>query len=421
MAVRRLLHAPIVGDAHAVFEPGALLLCGSEIEAVGQPQDIGAIEACPPEVIRDEAILPGMVNTHCHLDLSSLGPVSCAGGFTEWLKRITEGRATTPEAITVAMERGVRLAIDGGTVAVGDIAGAGSWEPFEVLADSVLRGRSYIEVFGIGDRVERGVEGVRAIAERAVRRNGVEVGVSPHAPYSCGTEVYEVAAASGLAIATHMAETLEELAFAKTQTPTVGPAAKTQTKTQTPTVGPAAKTQTAMDPFSLMLNSFGITVDGGKEWGGHPFDVASRWLGGRWIVAHATYPQTSERIERLAHTEACVAYCPRATAFFGHASHPWRAYLAAGVPVALGTDGLPCLETPERISVLDEIRWLLKHDGASLAEVLPMATTVGAKAVGLDPSLVDLQPGSSAGIIRVDVSGAGAPEWIVPPEGNSGR
>lgn len=397
MALRRLFHAPIVGDAHAVFEPGALLLCGSEIEAVGTPESIGVIDGCPAVACSEEAILPGLVNAHCHLDLSSLGPIGCEGGFSDWIRKILDGRAKTPEMIRQATQVGVEMALKGGTVAVGDIAGIGSWAPYEVLAASVLRGRSYIEVFGIGPREAAGVEAIKAIQERAEGSQNQEVGVgiSPHAPYTCSPRLFQVAAASGLPVASHVAETLEEIEFC--------------------TSGSGS--------FVPMLQGLGIDVKGDMEWGQHPFDVCETLFDGGWVIAHGTYPLNEEkpRIERLAARGATVAYCPRATAFFGHASHPWRAYLAAGVPVALGTDGLPCLDTLDRISILDEIRWLMRHDGASLAEVLPMATTAGALAVGIEPSLVDLQPGPSAGIMRVDVFGAEAPEWIVPPEGISGR
>ena len=86
MTARQLLHAPLVADAHSCFEPGALLLCGSQIEAFGTPESIGVIDGCPAVVCSQEAILPGLVNAHCHLDLSSLGPIGCEGGFSDWIR-----------------------------------------------------------------------------------------------------------------------------------------------------------------------------------------------------------------------------------------------------------------------------------------------------------------------------------------------
>ena len=58
-----------------------------------------------------------------------------------------------------------------------------------------------------------------------------------------------------------------------------------------------------------------------------------------------------------------AVYCPRASEFFGHPagghpSHRYREMLAAGVPVALGTDSAIVLGDAPSISVLDEMRLL---------------------------------------------------------------
>ena len=57
---------------------------------------------------------------------------------------------------------------------------------------------------------------------------------------------------------------------------------------------------------------------------------------------------------------------------------------------------------------------------AVLEELLPLATTNGALAVGIDPAVVNLQPGPVAGVIHADLdwSHVGAPEWILRPEQN---
>ena len=39
-------------------------------------------------------------------------------------------------------------------------------------------------------------------------------GVEPHAPYSCGIDVYREAFLSGRSVATHLAESIEELEYA---------------------------------------------------------------------------------------------------------------------------------------------------------------------------------------------------------------
>lgn len=97
--------------------------------------------------------------------------------------------------------------------------------------------------------------------------------------------------------------------------------------------------------------------------------------------------------------------------------------LDAGVPVAFGTDSLLCLDTPHRISVLDEMRYLWQRHKASAADLLTMATTHGAAALGVDRSLVTLEPGEIAGLLAVSggtweqaMGSNEPPKWILRPQ-----
>ena len=99
-----------------------------------------------------------------------------------------------------------------------------------------------------------------------------------------------------------------------------------------------------------------------------------------------------------------------------------------GINVALGTDGLLCLDTPDRISVLDEMRFLYERDGVDPVQLLNMATCAGAKALGYDEALVTLEPGPTAGLIAISsdansdedpftqvMMSKSAPQWIAGP------
>jgi cytosine/adenosine deaminase-related metal-dependent hydrolase len=100
--------------------------------------------------------------------------------------------------------------------------------------------------------------------------------------------------------------------------------------------------------------------------------------------------------------------------------------IQAGVNVALGTDGLPCLDRADRLSVLDDMRLLYRRDDADPDLLLRMATTAGAVGLGMDPDLVTLAPGPVAGLIALGYDPAdpadafeqvlqsdNAPEWII--------
>ena len=104
--------------------------------------------------------------------------------------------------------------------------------------------------------------------------------------------------------------------------------------------------------------------------------------------------------------------------------------IAAGVNVALGTDSFVCLDTPDRISVLDEMRLLHRRDGTDPATLLRMATINGARALGFDEHAFCFAPGCTAGVLAVStdkragspgealrsvLQRSDAPQWVVGP------
>lgn len=404
---RKLIRAATIVDGQGrTATPGAVLLEGSQILDSGAVPAIGPV-ADAELIDRPRCVLsPALVNVHCHLDLSHIGPTPLEGDFVSWITQLRAARARTNEAIAASVQRGVQLALAGGTALVGDIAGVGSLIPIDQLRASKLGGVSFLEVFGLGNRQ---VDAVRTMKEAVqncpANDSDVQLGLQPHAPYSCGRAVYEAAAQLPIPLATHLAETLDELQFL----------------------------DTATGPLASMLKRFGVWDDSIVGCGCHAVDFITEVLGDRAIVAaHLNYVDNCD-VEKLANSPITVAYCPRASAYFGHPCagyppHRYRDMLELGVNVALGTDGLPCLDTPDRISVLDEMRLLYQRDSADPIALLRMATMAGASALGFDQALFTLAPGPTAGLLCVETDsddshdpliqvlrGDHAPQWIAGP------
>jgi cytosine/adenosine deaminase-related metal-dependent hydrolase len=396
----------VVDAAGCTARPGAVLIDGPRIVAAGGPAAIGLPADAELRELPDAVVLPALVNTHCHLDLSHLGPRSFQGDFVRWLDEVRAERAADDETTARAVRRGVELARAGGTALVGDIAGMGSEVPIRVLRAAGLGGVSFFEVFGVGRRQERAIRTLTEAARRPDRCDrGVRQGVQPHAPYSCGLDVYVAAARLGLPVATHLAESPEELAF----------------------VG------SATGPFVGLLKRLGVWDETVRARHVHPIDHLAEALGAApFVAAHVNYLE-DRHLELLAGFKTTVAYCPRASAYFGHPRqdrprHRYREMLQAGVNVALGTDSLLCLETPDRISVLDDMRFLYQRDGTDPSTLLRIATVAGAVALGFDPTLVTLAPGPTAGLLaaacdpqdpvdplRQVLTRNDPPTWVVGP------
>ena len=113
------------------------------------------------------------------------------------------------------------------------------------------------------------------------------------------------------------------------------------------------------------------------------------------LLAHVNYCDDAE-MELLARGRASVVYCPRTHAYFGHPPHRWRAMLARGVNVAVGTDSTA--SSPD-LNLVDDLRLLHRIAPEHPAEDLwRMATSRAAKALGCH-DVGSLSPGGLADVV----------------------
>lgn len=337
--------------------------------------------------------MPGLVNAHAHLDLTAVGPQPRASGqtFPDWLNGVRLARRDDAEGITEAVEMGIRASLAGGVVAVGDIAGRSRTEPMRALDRSPLEGVSYLEAFGLGARQPAAITALDAALASITQAPPTRftVGLSPHAPYSTGADIYEhIARKPAVPKCTHLAECPEERRM-------------------------VCHGDGPMREFFESVGAWGDLA--GTHFGGHasPVAMAMRWIAREpWLLAHVN-DCSDDDLRALATTTCSIAYCPRSSSYFEHHTafgpHRYREMIAAGINVALGTDSvlnLPPGPESERISTLDEMRFLFRRDGVDPRLLVRMATINGARALGLDPARFTMAPGPVAGIVAVPVEGA---------------
>lgn len=362
-------------------------------------------------------LMPGLVNAHTHLDLTHIGPreFDPAQGFTGFIKVVLANRLTEEAAVVESIRRGVDLSLKGGVVAVGDIGGViggqPSLVPYRALRDSVLGGVSYLEFFGLGTNEDANLAALdammaayleeRDLSGMTASSSAVALGLQPHAPYTASPRVFqhaaEIAREFGLQLCTHLAETPEEREFIRSAT---GPFRSFLER-----VGwwpPSQSVGSISDAAGKGLSAVGYLEK--HLCGGHEADGATKYL-----LAHVNDASDAD-IALLASGKHSVVYSPRSSSYFrnhehfGH--HRYREMLKAGVNVCLGTDSVINLPSSERISTLDEMRFLYRRDGMDARELLAMATVRGARTLGLDESRFafgDVR--EIAGIVAVPVAG----------------
>ena len=365
-----------------VAVPGSVAMRGGRVVAAGEPSDVTRTIGRPDREVElpGQLLIPALVNAHAHLELTAVRRFEYDGSFTQWLQAV---RQSYPDPADVygqenrdyfarSAAHGARLAAGSGTRALADITRFD--EVFRAQEGAGLAGVSFAELFGLGPPwSDRAAERIDEVVERAAV-GSVRRGLQPHAPYSAGPAVFGAAAASGLPVATHLAESPDELRFVAR----------------------------GDGPFRELLRQLGKWDD---RFAGHYRGGLSpvAWLASigasrtDWLCAHCNYV-SDEDIGLLADRGWSVAYCPRASEYFGHAGHRYRDMLNAGVNVALGTDSTICHGS---LSVLDEMRRLYQRDRTEPQTLLAMATACGMKALGLDPADATFAEGASPGLLAV--------------------
>ncbi|HEV7502089.1 MAG TPA: amidohydrolase family protein, partial [Vicinamibacteria bacterium] len=195
---------PPLRDAGVAVRDGTVQWVGPAAQApAGEVRDLGA-----------GVLLPGLVNAHCHLELSHLaGRLGEATGFVDWVERLVAARGTdSAETVRAAAARAIEELEATGTVAVGDVSNGLSH--LDLLARSSLRARVFFELIGWDPAAAaRILEGAQARLRALDPGGGVEVSLAAHAPHSVSAPLLAALAGAGGASALHLAESPHESRF----------------------------------------------------------------------------------------------------------------------------------------------------------------------------------------------------------------
>jgi cytosine/adenosine deaminase-related metal-dependent hydrolase len=371
-AVLSLLRAGwVVPVSGPPIRDGVVAIGGGRVTWIGPESGPGAPQG-PVRDLGPGVLLPGLVNAHCHLELSHLaGQLDGAEGFVPWVEALVAARGSaSPEVVEAATAEGVRELVATGTVAVGDVSN--SVAHLEVLAGSGLAAAVVFYELLSWDPAK--AESVLQFAEARAREvadelpGHVQVRLAAHAPHSVSAPLLQALARRGGPAAIHVAESTAESVFLAEG------AGEWAGFLERRGLGHVAFTPPRVSPVAY-LDGLGTL---------HPTLVA----------AHCAQVDTAD-IGRLAAHGVAVAVCPRSNRRLGVRVPPVPAMLAAGVRVAIGTDSLASANS---LDLMEDIA-LLHRDYPEIdpARLVRMATDGGAQALGLS-ELGTLEPGKRAAL-----------------------
>lgn len=281
-------------------------------------------------------LLPGFINAHAHIELSCLhGKIAPRHSFTEWLQEIVGLKRRevigNPAGARAAAIVALRDLVSRGCVWLGDIVSTGivsegGW----IHVGAVPAGELYLEM--IDFREEHAPEMVAATAARALESGGAVApllaGLSPHAPYTTTpallAETARLARQHGFSTCIHLAETAEEVEMLQHGTGAMVDFLRG------PKVLPPEWRAPGCGPVELLMRT------------GFLQQRSSAALPA--LLVHCNALRDAE-IATLRDYAACMIVCPGTHRYFARGEFPLGKALAAGLPAALGTDGLSSNES----------------------------------------------------------------------------
>jgi 5-methylthioadenosine/S-adenosylhomocysteine deaminase len=373
--VDTLLHpgwiVPVVPEGE-VLTDHSLAITGGEISAILPRAQASKLEAKQELELPGHTLLPGLINGHGHAAMSLLRGFADDLPLMPWL----ENHIWPAEADHVSEEfvaDGVMLAIAemlrGGTTTFSDMYFFPDITA-RVALETGMRCQITFPVFNFptiwardaDEYIRKGLDLRNSIQHQSL----ISLGFGPHAPYTVSepnlAKVATLSAEADMVVQIHLHETASEVLQAV------------------------------------------------EQHGERPLDTLHRLglLGPRTQCVHMT-SLGQQDIELLARTGAHVIHCPQSNMKLASGTCPVTKLLAAGVNVALGTDGAASNNDLNMFGEMQAAALLAKLDSQDAtalpaAQALTMATIAGARAMGLDDSIGSLEIGKQADLIAVDMS-----------------
>ncbi|MCY4454620.1 MAG: TRZ/ATZ family hydrolase [Immundisolibacterales bacterium] len=363
-----------VEPAGSILEGHAIAIRDGTIAALGPAAEIDSGHAPKERVHLDgHALVPGFVNAHTHAAMTLFRGLADDLPLDAWLaEHIWPAEARFVDAAFVGA--GTRLAVAemlrGGTTCFNDMYF------FPDVVGEVARPAGMRAVLGL---IVLEVPTVWAPDRASYFARGLEVhdafrgddlvatALAPHAPYTVGDEAFErirgLSESLDLPVHVHLHETEHEIE--------------------------EAVRETGERPLAR-LDRLGL-------------------VNPRLAAVHMTH-LLAEEIDKLAARGASVLHCPESNLKLASGVCPVPRLVAAGVNVALGTDGAASNNDLDMLGEMRTAALLGKLEArdatANPAErMLRMATLGGARSLGLGNRIGSLVPGKSADAAAIDLRG----------------
>lgn len=348
------------------------------VDEAGSVLSVDAREEHDPATleVHKGVIVPGFVNTHCHLELSHMkGRVDTGTGLLPFLQQVVKFRDIPMEEILNAIDRADKEMYEEGIVAVGDISN--KTDTAARKTESPIRYYTFVEMFDFLQDTMAGqtFDNYKEVYDAQAAGNGNKKTAVPHAPYTVSPTLFEKINAlnpdTDSTVSIHNQETVHENQFFLTKE----------------------------GGFVDFYNAFGFSVEQMKPTGQPSIFYAMQHMNPacRTLFVHNTMT-TAEDIQAAQAWSDKVywATCANANLYIENRLPNYKAFLDNGARMTIGTDSLT---SNWQLSVLEEMKAIAKYQSyVPFETLLQWATLNGAEALGYEAELGSIEPGKAPGL-----------------------
>ena len=368
------------------IDNGAVAVSGNRIADIGKFDEIKARNTGETVDLGEQALLPGLINAHCHLDYTCLrGKIPSRKSFADWIRAINAEKAKLgADDYLASITDGFAEAKRFGTTTVANLTA------FPELISQI---RSPIRTWWFAELIDlRSPERANELVDLAIKslQSEEKWGLAPHALFTASRDLYrrceEVARRENVLLTTHLAESPEEMEMFRE----------------------------GSGPLYEFMKSIGrLMNDCGKETPLANFltirDYSSALRAARndkdWLIAHLNELTESDfDLLETAKRRFHVVHSPRSHGYFAHNRFPFHKLRALGLNICLGTDSLA---SNENLSLFAEMRAFQRSEPRmSPDKILEMVTVNAALALHQENAFGRIRPGFRADLISIPCSGS---------------
>lgn len=325
-------------------------------------------------------LIPGLVNAHCHLELSHLeNKISPRhNGMAGFIDQIFSGRdnANMLECTNAMLLQDKKM-FDEGIVAVGDISN--SAVSIEVKKNSRIHYHTFVEVMGMSaasaqSRFDNGV----SLVNQFVQNNLTNVSLALHAPYSISKKLLQLVnehLKNNSASSIHINESNDEILFCKSKS------------------GPLKE---VFEKYKLPINDFDNTTNESVL-----IDCVQQLNNASPFILVHNVKTTQAEIELANRMRANLYWClcVNANKYITNETPDLTNYLNDSLRVVIGTDSLA---SNHQLSIWEELKTISQlNNQIPFEQLIKWATINGAFALSLQSKIGKIKPGYAPGLVQV--------------------